>query len=285
MGNYDKNIRKWVVAVVRMLTLLFTLLILLACGSESTKNSAVTTNLPSTPTLKTSTFVPISQITTLASTNSQVWNTRWLKGVPCSPPCYENIMPGKTTLENAQKSMQQNSLIEKVELINSLSDSSAFLEWSWKKELNNNLQELKGGVLRVEDNKPNSSVKQIEPDLLPFKLSEVIQAYGEPEYVIATFNPKIHESGFYYKLSLFYFSKGFLIHTNPYKSTPIFNKEIEMDYVWFFPVGINGFQYYRGNISKELLVPWQGFKDWKFYCRYFFDSQNQVKNCDGVQGL
>src|SRR5947209_4744604 len=38
------------------------------------------------------------------------WQYRWLKGIPCKPPCFEGITPGKTTAEEAVKLLQQNPM-------------------------------------------------------------------------------------------------------------------------------------------------------------------------------
>lgn len=39
------------------------------------------------------------------------WSYRWLKGIPCRPPCWEGITPGQTTAREAEEILRQSPII------------------------------------------------------------------------------------------------------------------------------------------------------------------------------
>ncbi len=268
--------------------LLFGVLLLVSCSSD--ENSSTKLPSPIATVVTTTISKPTISGPTPTAKPSQEWSTRWLRGIPCTPPCFEGITPGKTTVEEAQKILQLNSLIKSFKVTPSFPKVTpeAYISWNWNQDIIGNTPSNvrgNGGLVRYDDHDPNNAIKEIEPGLFPFKLADVMQAYGEPSHVIATFSPKNHESGYWYSLTFFYFSRGFLVRNNPYEVRPELKKDMLLEYIEFFPPGIDEYPYYRDNFAKTMLVPWQGFKEWKFYCRYNYDTEKQVRNCDDVQGL
>ena len=269
--------------------LLVVLLLLVSCSSDE---STLTNLPPAIPTIVIATFSkPTTNVPTPTTIPSQEWSTRWLRGIPCSPPCFEGVTPGKTTATEAQKILQPNPLIRgfKVEASSPIIIPEAYIVWFWNQDIIGKKPSNargEGGLIRYNDRDSTNIIKVIEPGLLPFKLADVIQAYGEPSHVIATFSRKNHESGYWYSLTFFYFSSGFLVKNNPIEVRPELKKDMLLEYIEFFPPGIDAYPYYSENFfAKTMLVPWQGFKDWKFYCRYIYDTEKHVSNCDDVQNL
>ncbi|HEY1014372.1 MAG TPA: hypothetical protein VGE07_16785 [Herpetosiphonaceae bacterium] len=91
-----------------------------------------------------------------------------------------------------------------------------------------------------------------------FTLGQVIEAYGEPSHVVATFDGRDSWS-----VALVFEQLGFVIETN--------NREaIRLDAT----LGIDGVTFTDDPIAAalflsppETLVPWQGMRDFAFYCR------------------
>ena len=60
------------------------------------------------------------------------WTSRWLRGIPCQPPCWEGITPGKTTADEATGLLQKSSLIANVSITTSLmAPYDKLIIWNW----------------------------------------------------------------------------------------------------------------------------------------------------------
>ena len=186
------------------------------------------------------------------------WQTRWLKGIPCQPPCWEGITLGQTTGEEARERLKQNPLIASVET--GTYDKYEGLSWVWK-------DGTSGGYGYYSSQNANRYVYHIRPYYhTVFHLRDIIQSLGEPTHVIATGIRSPYEGNrVYYVTWIVYLSKGFVLYAD--------GKYLDEDKLFgnleFFTPTVDGLRLVMVGAGRhpEWLVPWQGFKDFDFYCR------------------
>ncbi len=239
-----------------LIFLLLTLALFSACGSESI---ATTTPIPPTPTEPPRAYTVIP--TTLPITES--WKQNWLKGIPCKPPCWEGITPGVTSMEETVKILKQSSLITSAKLTVSVREDFA-TSIEWEKE-----DSVIGWAIYDERISPQKAIFVMIPNNnMRFKMSEVIAAYGEPSHV-RSYVGRVENYPPTYFLSIVYLNQGFQLTalTGAYK--PIINNDTILDRLMLFIPGLEGYKtaYYNKTEEVNSLVPWQGFKEFEFYCR------------------
>lgn len=60
------------------------------------------------------------------------WSSHWLRGIPCTPPCWEGITPGHSTAHEALTLLQANPLIANASLEISRADPDfGEVVWRW----------------------------------------------------------------------------------------------------------------------------------------------------------
>jgi hypothetical protein len=190
----------------------------------------------------------------------------WLKGIPCAPPCWENITPGKTTLTETLAVLKQNPAIKP----ESVSLDPSYLTWDW-------LGGTGGGQIYFEDSQDIQIVTDIWPGFLGtpngqnlFTLGEIIDAFGEPSHIHARGFMGLHGDGPFYTLSVYYEDRGIILdHRGLYRSKPSLNRDIELGLEGFStqPIGplLPTFAAHRDDPGTGP-KPWQGFKSFDFYC-------------------
>jgi hypothetical protein len=100
-------------------------------------------------------------------------------------------------------------------------------------------------------------------------LREVIQAYGEPSHVIAVANHNPDSnSGISYSLLLVYLSHGFVLGPEGF-GKPQLSIDMPLLAPTFFAPTEEGLAtlFNEAGTNSEWLQPWQGLKDFDFYCR------------------
>ncbi len=286
-GNGSRN-RKPAYSLV--LVLFCAAFCLSACGSDQPATAPVTTTLAATATRPVATPTPtliISPSVTTAPTKPAPpsdWQYRWLKGIPCKPPCWEGITPGQTTPAEAVEILKRSPIVSTANLEpDPLNTKYGYLVWNWI----GNVTGSKGydGEAKYYAQDPTKPVYIIRPKFgISFKLGDIIQAYGEPSHVIATAypNPDIG-SGLTYSVKIIYLSQGFAfdkgIVTKDESYKPIINGELYLLGPDFFAPDLDGFgAAFRGlQPQPKLLVPWEGFKSFDFYCR--IPAEKGVEDC------
>lgn len=269
-------------------------LTLLACGAEQTTptaSSLVATATKSNPTNQPDssvvTFAPTQILPTILPTKPalpQDWQYRWLRGIPCRPPCWEGVTPGKTTPSEAVEILNRSPLVVNAKMeTNSLFPENGTIVWYWVG--NEKGDSGYDGEIYYSAKNLAVPVYQIRPRLrVKFKLQDVIQAYGEPEYVIASDNPNPDiGSGRTYSIKFIFLSQGFTLDygviSKDESGKPAINPGMLVSEPDYFASGIEGYnRAYRGlQPQPDLFVSWQGFKDFDFYCRTLIGSD--VKDC------
>lgn len=249
------------------LALLSTLLLYLltACGATST---AVTVNQAATQTKGGST-VANSQ----TQTNSQL--DEWLHGVPCQPPCWEGITPDHSTFDQVEKLVASSSWAANITKLK-YKDGSGEIGWDRPNKPSNEKKFATwGGTVSFDSNSIATGIF-VRPRA--YKLSEIVAAYGFPEYVIAnTHRTSPETSGYNNSLHVIYLSKGFSLWIDQIAVIPApfpldkINGDVILTEVDFFPPGtydnsVSGDDLMVSHLDK-VMVPWQGYNTFAFYCR------------------
>ena len=234
---------------VLLIFFIITLTLLSACGSEP---AATPTPIP-----PTATTAPLPTVTPTANptptpAKSQGWESRWLKGIPCAPPCWEGITPGKTPANQVLKILELNPIITK------LDQAPGFVDWEWGKE--------SGGGSAVYDKQTQGqfiySINLEYPR--PFTLNEITQAYGEPSNISARIVRDPEGTGASYYLYIIYLDKGFALVESSSKEI-LLSPTLELKKIIFFIPGIDGYLKAKPGIRNDVKT-WQGFKGFNFYC-------------------
>jgi hypothetical protein len=173
------------------IAILWIMLSMAGCTSEGVVSPPVSYEPDGSPT-------PF-RISPTLSPPSDDWPSRWLRGIPCRPPCWEGITPGQTTSAEAADILQQSPIVTDIEIASvPLYPETGLIQWEWV-----STGEDGGGAL-FDSQTPSSPIYLIYPDLpMWFTFDDVIRAYGEPTHVVAraVHGPDI-DSGISYQLTV-----------------------------------------------------------------------------------
>ena len=238
-------------------------------------------SLPPTvsPALK---ITPTPQLTIVATSTPPTVSPsqlqyNWLKGIPCAPPCFEGLIPGKTTADEAENILKNNPQVSQVTK-KEFDSNGGSISWTWvKPPLRINNYTAINAVISYRKVKGSLVIYRISPGFgeTSFTIGEVIQAYGEPTYVVA--KSVLQETGGdSYSVDFIYLDKGFLVRTYKYSkpsSKPNINADLVLNYgVEFYETGIEGLLK-NYSFNKNKLVPWQGYNSFDFYCQAYNGSK------------
>ncbi|MBN9391034.1 MAG: hypothetical protein J0I20_23600 [Chloroflexi bacterium] len=246
----------------------------------NSKPSAITPALSLSPAITPGTSKPVGP---------DGWQNRWLKGIPCRAPCFEGIIPGKTTATEALKLLQQNPLVinAKLNLHSPSSNSTNSITWEWSFLPTDDTST--GGEMDIYLNKPDQLINYIVPYFhSEYSLQEIIKAYGEPSHVSANFtiNPNYSIS---YGLAIYYQNVGLSLSTGSISRKGEPNKltltpQTTFGSIVFYAPDLTGkIVYTPVPQDPAILIPWQGYKDFDFYCR---DAvKTQVTDCSRAKNF
>lgn len=132
---------------------------------------------------------------------------RWLNGVPCAPPCWEDIYPGVTTVDEAVQLLRSNPFIDPEDVEVAVESDGRIDGVAWQYQ-SGRKEEWSGWLLFYPPDVPSliEEIVIVAPDLC---LREIIDAYGEPDY-LETFSYRVaglvnliwQAEGFFYSVDL-----------------------------------------------------------------------------------
>ncbi len=196
------------------------------------------------------------------------WTSYWLRGIPCGPPCWEGITPGRSTAHEALTLLQANPLIANARLeVSSADPDFGQIVWRWT-------DGQPGGIARFHAQTSEQIIYEMSPDFPKrVQLQDIIEAYGEPQYVVASAlrNP---DNSIAYDLRIVYLTRGILLIKDANSpSTPVMSRDMTFNRIVFFEPTEQTLSIVLGGSGAhpEWRLPWQGIKDFDFYCR---DSVN-----------
>jgi hypothetical protein len=275
-------------------------LALAACG-DATPTTAINTT---PPVIGTPPFTPFSPrvfavITTEAGTSSTSVTTttsatdaqtpklatstppasgignNWLRGVPCKAPCWENITPGKTTPEEALEILKKNPEIINVKEGDYKTESGmSGLDW-----YTTDYSQVSGYL--SYHIKSTATVEFLKPEVKPYLLKDIFSFYGEPDHIIAVYGFQEGTQPQPHRVSLIYLNQGLILSNITKGPEPTLTPDTIFTEVFFFVPGQQGFNFVDSleDLRGDVMVEWQGFKDFKYYCRRGSASTG-VRNCN-----
>jgi hypothetical protein len=252
---------------------------LVACNPTHTTNSLGTVGLENvketsfgivkslTPTFTsvlTPTATPTLYLTKTRTTPIPIeWTTGWLRGDPCYAPCWEGILPGRDTPEEAVAKLKKNPKMQSIKNEeNYYNHDRGDISWLWA-----NGQE--GGEISYLRSGKNQKIRNIFPLFYVSQVHfvDVIKVYGYPSHIAAYMARALEGPAIFYSFDLVYINYGFDLGSKSGPSETIDENVILSGASFFYPT-IEGFDAtdFREQPSKWL-IPWKGFKDFMFYCQ------------------
>jgi hypothetical protein len=194
------------------------------------------------------TNTPLPSATLETSSN---WWTAWLAQQICKPPCWQNITPGVTTIQEAE-SILENSPQIKIKF-----QSKDGIDWTFikNKDESGTLKATEDGIVRVIWLGSASDRKLL--------LKPIVSSYGSPEYV----HPDDCREG-KCVTDLVYPKMGMFLSVFITNKGSIDNPQFEIlsdtvvDRVYFVEPGIEKFQGFYGSLEPDLLMPWKGYGEY-----------------------
>lgn len=242
--------------IVMVVFIVVTAFVVMACASDQEQ-----TNTPS-PT-------EVLQLPTTPSSTPRSpsdWTLQWLKGIPCHLPCWEGITPGQTTVSETLTLLENSSFITHTRIkVSKLEPDVGYVFWDW-------VDGQSGGGAEFHAQTPDQVVYAISPDFYGrIHLQQIIDAFGEPTYVHAQAerNP---DNSVSYSLRIVYRPRGILLLQGGFRK-PELNPDMTFRQIVFFEPTEQTLKIELGGAAAhpDWLLPWQGIKDFDFYCR---DEEN-----------
>jgi hypothetical protein len=141
------------------------------------------------------------------SINSQNWLENWVKSPTCQPPCWENIIPGKTAFDKAIWIVSKipDVKIEGMKMTSVPDGYAGYVSWKFD-QLNS------GSIITNDQNSTVESVELYLDEKQNLLLEDIINVYGNPSAVIRT----VCEGGESLRcyVGLIYEKIGLLVNTN-----------------------------------------------------------------------
>ncbi|HEX2911401.1 MAG TPA: hypothetical protein VH186_11365 [Chloroflexia bacterium] len=200
---------------------------------------------------------------------------RWLNAVPCRAPCWENITPGKNTPEQALELLKQVPGITGIEKSpeHPIATKPVAIYWNRVGILNTS------GVVSYHHDPASPFVEYIKMPEGAYKLRDISKLYGEPSHIMAMLEfDELGRTVIGYDLYLVYLDQGLML-ANKFSKLPAIASDTDFPEIYFFAPGVPGLSKIYGP-RPELMVEWQGFKGFNYYCRR--STEAGTGNCDSV---
>jgi hypothetical protein len=226
--------------------------------------------------LNTPSALSPSSPTMLSTPDAQV-QFRWLQKIPCAAPCWEGVTPGVTSGNEAYTLLRNNPQISNVEMrISQLMPEVGYVVWKWSGT-------DFGGDITFAATSISHEVSIIHVYTAEsFSLDEVMAAFGSPSHIMVSAGrgPDIG-SPVTYDLSIVYLDRGFMV---PYIGDditlkPLLSADLPFYSVDFFQPSLEGMTGTSGLAPadvEQMLLPWQGIKDFDYYCKQRYGNDSDV---------
>ena len=155
------------------------LLLIEGCSAPQTAHNGVTSgataSVPS-PLATPTNVVPSPVMPSPVPPNTD-WETDWLRGQPCAPPCFAGIVPGTTMLSETVRLLETNPHIAYVKVFSSTTLlRTGYVQWGWRTIFG-------GGIAAFTPTLGRITSITVDIDLI--RLDTLMTAYGDPSDVIA----------------------------------------------------------------------------------------------------
>ncbi|NWJ47343.1 MAG: hypothetical protein HXX08_15905 [Chloroflexi bacterium] len=259
VGEEDAKMIKKLITYISLVLMIQ--LFLLSCSDATT--TPLTAAQVTSPVNNPIANSPTATLTTLDL------QKRILQGIPCKLPCWEGITPGITGFDEAVKILQSIPQVSNIKFetysndISSLNEPPKYEEIkvvTWDGKDNTGVGEL------LAYPTGNKLVRYITPNTNgDFLLKDVIKAYGEPQYIIASTQMEhLSGNGQSYGIKLIYPEKGFMLITGGLNPL-ILEDKLVFGMIIYDGKSLDNLRLMI-TIRDEWLQPWQGFKDYDYSC-------------------
>lgn len=247
-------------------------LLMQACAPnlENTVSSSMTVNATPKATSQTTPGSSIAGLATtpaLAQATPLLWQKEWLSGLPCRLPCFQNIIPGQTTAQEATKALQQNPLVAVAQIVDHAGKNyDNYVRWDWKDGTKSELPDITyGGTASYSPKAASGIIYLIEPNLgTPVELGEVIKAFGQPSHIIVG---KRRVGGkLYFGVQILYLPLGMTLFPRGTTTKPTIDENLTFSSVNFFAPTLKGYKLAFPGQEYQQLVAWEGYKSYDHYC-------------------
>lgn len=203
------------------------------------------------------------------------YEKRWLQGIPCAPPCWEDITPGATTLTDAVQLLRRDRGIQPDSVLSRPSgqpeEHAGYIQWKW-------LGSDNGGQMIYQGASSPATVTDIWPELngIPggdasVSLGQVIAAYGEPSHIHATGFYGMHGDGPFYTATLYWEKRGMALEPSVgYDGKPHLGPDLRLDSITFSTNPVRPQRPTFAGMADDPSTgpqPWHGYQSFDVYCR------------------
>lgn len=186
------------------------------------------------------------------------WLIQWLERPVCQPPCYVNIVPGETNLNDAFEILENSPGVTDIEF--SLPDKDEFfhrgrITWNYKDSPDTGGAETFSNSLTISD-----IVLSVREEL---NIDEIINIYGSPSH-LWFFDCRAEIGPVRCSIQLVYIEMGLSVDSTYMKiskdnSSLEITKGMKLDGIYFFPPGMDGFCSSISDCNQDNLAEWKGF--------------------------
>jgi hypothetical protein len=130
------------------------------------------------------------------------WLIKFLESPTCQPPCWENIIPGETTISDAMDLLRIVPYVQNISPYYPKRTSSVHIEWEFVDNSEN------GRIHSTSDGKKVESIYFDIRENMSLSLGNMIGSYGSPSYMFISLEPDMC----YCMTGLAYEAKGMVIY-------------------------------------------------------------------------
>lgn len=214
-------------------------------------------------------ILPVPTVTQPSISETIPLETSWLRSDSCKLPCYESLVPGRTTLGEAYDYLSSDPRVRLLSLSTWTDQNSSAISWEWK-DTSSQVEIFFTGV------ESSSIISLIRPILSkPLVLSDVVSVLTEPtELLIDAGKGAEINSPVLSAVTFVYLDKGIALYTKAASApdVPEISPKTEITMVEIFEPGLSGYRKATGMTIQlpKLLVKWQGYRPFKDYCKQVY---------------
>lgn len=187
------------------------------------------------------------------------WRNRWLEGNPCRAPCWEGVTPGQTSADDALRIWGASKLMRDLRLSRAnLLPNWGNVVWDWTTG-------REGGLAAFNKQTTVQKINDIQVTFpWTYNLNEIIAAYGDPTYVVATATCYPDSSGSSYDAQIYFLSSAFVVYESGPFTRESANQALDSSKSirtirFFRPVqNLAELEFSGGGVAYGFAVPWKG---------------------------
>jgi hypothetical protein len=188
---------------------------------------------------------------------------RWLCGIPCTTPCWEDVTPGQTTFIDAANIWSKNPLFDEIEIVGeNRGQEISFYANTSSFTFSGEVPFFHGNL-----NIPIDLIR-IFGIFNEVKISEIINSFDEPSHIIA--EERISSQGDpIWFINIIWLPIGFSVSSIGFLPPPTIDENLALENGTFFVPGEDGFSKtdMAMDINGQLITlnTWHGYDNFEGY--------------------